>query len=39
MARVPDLKFGNPEFMFRPEHQLDLFQLVPGSVPQLHLYI
>ena len=34
MARVPSLKFK-----FCPDHQLGLFQVVPGSTPQLHLYI
>ena len=39
MVRAPDLKSGNPEFKSRPDHQLDLFQVVPDSTPRLRLYI
>ena len=39
MARVPNLKSGDPEFKFCSDHYLDLFQVVLGSTPRLHLYI
>ena len=39
VVRVRDLKFGDPEFKSHSNHQLDLFQVVPGSTPWLHLYI
>ena len=38
VVRAPDLKSGNPEFKSHSDHQLDLFQVVPGSTPQLYLY-
>ena len=38
MVRVPDLKLANPNFKSRSDHRLDLFQVVPGSTPRLHLY-
>ena len=38
-VRAPDLKSGNPEFKSRSDHQPDLFQVVLGSTPWLHLYI
>ena len=39
VVRALDLKSGYPEFKSRSDHQLDLFQVVPGSPPWLHLYI
>ena len=39
VVRVPDLKSGDPEFKSFSDHKLDLFQVVSGSTPQLHLYI
>ena len=36
---TPDLRSGDLEFSSRPDHLLDLFQLVPGSTPRLHVYI
>ena len=39
VVRVPDLKSGDPEFKSRPDHQLDLSQVVLGSTPRLLLYI
>ena len=36
---VRDLKSGDPEFKSHPDHQLVLFQVVPGSTPRLCLYI
>ena len=39
MVRAPDLKSGDFEFKSRPDHQLDLFQVAPGSTPRLRLYI
>ena len=39
LVRVADLKSGSPEFKSRSDHQLDLFQVVPGSTSWLHLYI
>ena len=39
MARVPDLKSGDPEFKSRSDHELDLFQVVLGSTPRQYLYI
>ena len=39
VVRVLDLKSGEPEFKFRSDHQLDLFQVAPGSTPRLRLYI
>lgn len=39
MLRPLDLKTGDPEFKSSSDHQLDLFQEVPGSTPWLHLYI
>ena len=33
------LKSGHPGFKPRPDHELDLFQVVPGSTPLLHLYL
>ena len=38
LAWAPDLKSGDPEFKSRTDHQLDLFQEVLGSTPQLRLY-
>ena len=35
MIRAPDLKSGDPEFKSRSDHQLDLFQVVPGSTAAL----
>ena len=37
VVRAPDLKSGDPEFDSCPDHQLDLFQVVPGSTPRLRL--
>ena len=37
MVRAADLKSGDPEFQSRSDHQLDLFQVVPGSTPRLYL--
>ena len=34
-----DLKSGDPEFKSHSVHQLDLFQVAPGSTPRLCLYI
>ena len=39
LIRAPDLKSGDPEFKFCFDHQLDLFQVFPGSTPQVLLYI
>ena len=39
MVRALDLKTGDPEFKSCSDYQLDLFQVVPGSTPRLHLYI
>lgn len=41
MVRARDLKPGDPEFMSRSDHQVDLFQVhvVPGSTPRLRSYI
>ena len=39
VVRVPDMNSGDPEFKSHYDHQLDLFQEVPGSTPQLRLYI
>ena len=39
VVRPLDLKSGNPEFKFRPDHQLDFFLVAPGSTPRLRLYI
>ena len=36
-VRALDLKPGDPEFKSLSEHQLDLFQIVSGSTPWLHL--
>ena len=38
VVRAPDLKSGDPEFKSRPDHQLDLFQVEPGSTPRLRSY-
>ena len=38
MVRAPDLKSADPEFKLRFDHQLDLFQVIPGSTPRLRLY-
>ena len=37
MVRAPDLKSEDTEFKSRPDHQLDLFQVAPGSTPRLRL--
>ena len=37
--RALDLKSGDPEFKSRSDHNVDLFQLVPGSTPQLYQYM
>ena len=37
--RAPDSKSGDPEFKSRSDHQLDLFEVIPGSSPRLRLYI
>ena len=39
MVRGPDLKSGDPGFESRSDHYLDLFEVFPGSTPQLRLYI
>ena len=39
MVRVPDLKSRGAEFKFHTDQQLGLFQVVPGSTPQLCLYL
>ena len=39
MVRVQDLKSGDPKFKSCPNHQQDLFQVVPGSTSWLCLYI
>ena len=39
VVREPDLKSTNPELKSHSDHQLDLFQVVPGATPQLGLYI
>ena len=39
MVWAPDLKSVDLEFKSRPDHQLNLFQVVPGSTPLLRLYI
>ena len=31
VVRAQDLKSGDPKFKFCSDHQLDLFQVVPGS--------
>ena len=35
MVRAPDLKSEDPEFKSRSNHQLGLFQRVPGLTPRL----
>ena len=37
VVRVAHLKSGDFEFKFRSDHQLDLFQVVSGSLPLLRL--
>lgn len=39
LAEWSNLKSGDLEFKSRSVHQLDLFQVVPGSTPWLCLYI
>ena len=39
MVRAPDLKSGDLEFKSHPDNQLDLFQVAPGSTPELRSYI
>ena len=39
VAEWSNLKSGDPEFRSRSVHQLDLFQVVPGSTPRLCLFI
>ena len=39
VVRVLDLKSGDPESKSRSDHWLDLFQVVLGSTPRLHLYL
>ena len=39
MVRVPGSKSGNTEFKSHSDHQLDLFQVVSDSTPQLPLYM
>ena len=39
MVRVLDLKSGDPKFKFSSDQLLDLSQVVPGSTPQLCLYL
>ena len=35
VVRASDLKSGDPDFTSRAHHQLDLFQVVPGSTAAL----
>ena len=39
VVRALDLKSGDPKFKSCSDHQVDLFQVVLGSTPQLHLNI
>ena len=39
MVGALDLKSGDPKVKSCSDHQLDLFQVVPGSTPQPLLYI
>ena len=39
VVRALDLKSGDPKFKSCSDHQLDLFQVVPGSTLRLHLDI
>ena len=38
VVRAPDLKSGDPEFGSRSDHQLEVFQVVPGLTPWLRFY-
>ena len=37
VVKASDLKSGDPEFGSRSDHQLDLFEVIPSSVPRLRL--
>ena len=39
MVGDPGLKSGTAEFKSRSDHLVDLFQVFPGSTPQLLLYL
>ena len=39
VVRVLDLKSGDPELKSHPDHQVDLFQVAPGSTARVRLYI